>query len=292
MKLKLGFIRTVVFNLIFVAFAGAAFAGAKLPNLGIIKFKGTVEMYDISDIKGTPAESPNVSQVESYFSLADNKFIIKFNPLQMSMAGGGKNAKMIQNVDFVYDGKTVKEFRYKTQNSDGRIEDGNVLITRPLENSTIYPLQDFYLGKLLFADYITFFEGLKNISVLDAIMGNFKFPIIEKRQQADILSLTAATETNKIEAVVSLRYGNPVPARFSASNYAVGSGEKQSDIIFDYSKDTVKVEGLGIYAPVSFQRCIFMYAEKKGFKTVVKVDSLEFLKDVSLDSLVPNLSAN
>ncbi len=249
-------------------------------------------MYDIFDIDGTPAETPNVSQVESYFSLSDNKFIIKFNPLQMSMAGGGKNAKMIQKVDFVYDGKTLKEFRYKTQNSDGRIENNNMLIARPLENSTIYPLEDFYLGKLLFADYITFFTGLKNISVLDAIDGSFKFPIIEKKRQADMLSLTATTETDKIEAVVSLRYGNPVPVRFSASNYGIGGGKKQSDIIFDYSKDTVKVEGLGICAPVSFQRRIFMYAEKKGFKTVVKVDSLEFLKNVSFDSLVPDFSSN
>lgn len=107
-----------------------------------------------------------------------------------------------------------------------------------------------------------------------------------------MLSLTAATESYKIEAVVSLRYGNPVPVRFSASNYGIGGGKKQSDIIFDYSKDTVKVEGLGIYAPVSFQRCIFMYAGKKGFKTVVKVDSLEFLKNVSFDSLVPDFSMN
>ncbi len=102
---------------------------------------------------------------------------------------------------------------------------------------------------------------------------------------------TAATETDKIEAVVSLRYENPVPVRFSASNYGIGGGKKQSDIIFDYSKDTVKVEGLGICAPV-FQRRIFMYAEKKGFKTVVKVDSLEFLKNVSFDSLVPDFSSN
>lgn len=290
--MKLGFIRTVVFNLIFVAFAGTAFAGAKLPNLGIIKFKGTVEMFDISDLKGTPVESPNVSKVESYFSLSDNKFIIKFNPLQMSMAGGGKDAKMIQKTDFVYDGKVLKEFRYKTQNSDGRIENNNMLITRPFEVSTIYQLEDFYLGKLLFADYITFFRGDKNISVLDAIMGNIKFPIIEKRQQADTLSLTATTETDKIEAVVSLRYGNPVPVRFSASGYAVGSGEKRSDIIFDYSKDTLKVEGLGIYAPASFQRVLLVYPENKGFKIVVKVDSLEFLKDVSLDSLVPNFPSH
>lgn len=107
-----------------------------------------------------------------------------------------------------------------------------------------------------------------------------------------MLSLTAATESYKIEAVLSLRYGTPVPVRFSASGYAVGSGEKQSDIIFDFSKDTLKVEGLCVYAPASFQRVLLVYPEHKGFKTVVKVDSLEFLKDVSLDSLVPNFPSH
>jgi len=257
------------------------------PKDGIVKFEGIVETYNISDLDGTPSEVPNISKVESYFSLSDERFILKLKPLEMSMKKDGvdKNCdKVAQNITIVFDGKTLKEYKYKTIYDKGAsIIDENSVVIKTLKESTIFPLEDFFLGKSFFMNYIYFFKGRKNINLLEAINGNFDFPKLEKKLNNTDMEITATTEGGVYKAVISLEGVFPMPKSYSMTHYSYSDKAQRLDIIFSFSNSVIQILNTGIMVPKSFERRIFSSATKQGFKMVVTANAFELLSQKVFD---------